>query len=88
MWRGGANNVDELSQLAAEPYKGGRTRAGFSLDKHSQREGSIYSSSSRKARVQNQEAQDIVDDILTTPGTQLINKTAKKMARPFPLLMR
>ncbi|OCQ23661.1 hypothetical protein A7985_06885 [Pseudoalteromonas luteoviolacea] len=80
------NNIDELSQLAAEPYKGGRTRAGFSLDKHSQREGSIYSSSSRKARVQNQEAQDIVDDILTTPGTKLINKTAKKNGQTVPVV--
>ncbi|WP_155732905.1 hypothetical protein [Pseudoalteromonas luteoviolacea] len=80
------NNIDEISQLAAEPYKGGRTRADFSLDKHSQREGSIYSSSSRKARVQNKKAQDIVDGILTTPETKLINKTAKKNGQTVPVV--
>ncbi len=79
-------DVDDLSKLAAKPYNGRRTRAGFSLDKHSQREGSVYSSSSRKAGVQNQEAQDIVDDILTTPGTQFINKTARKNGQPVSVI--
>lgn len=72
--------------MAAEPYKGGRTRAGFSLDKHPQRKGRVYLSSSRKAGVQNQEAQDIVDDILTTPGTQFINKTVRKNGQPVSVI--
>ena len=79
-------DVDALSKFAAEFYKNGRTRAGFSLDKHSQRQGSIYSSSSRKPAVQNEEAQDIIDDILTTPGTQFINKTARKDGVSVPVL--
>lgn len=75
-----------MSKFAAESYKNGRTRAGFSLDKHSQRQGSIYSSSSRKPAVQNKEAQDIIDDILTTLGTLFINKTAKKDGVSVPVL--
>lgn len=47
------------------------TDAGRALQKHGGREGSAYSYSSQKASVLNQEAQNIVNEILNNPNTKI-----------------
>ena len=63
--------VDQLSQAAASANRNGLTDAGRALQKHGGREGSVYTYSSQKSSVLNKEAQNIVDDILSTPGTKI-----------------
>ncbi|HDS5477784.1 hypothetical protein [Serratia liquefaciens] len=47
------------------------TDAGRALQKHGGRDGSVYSYTSQKAAVLNQEAQAIVNDILNNPSTKV-----------------
>ncbi|AFI90581.1 hypothetical protein C5E22_09835 [Pectobacterium parmentieri] len=47
------------------------TDAGRALQKHGGREGSVYSYSSQKASVLNQEAQTIVNEILNNTNTKI-----------------
>ncbi len=53
------------------PNRNGLTDAGRALQKHGGREGSAYSYSSQKASVLNQEAQNIVNEILNNPNTKI-----------------
>ncbi|WP_337236334.1 VENN motif pre-toxin domain-containing protein [Proteus faecis] len=64
-------NVDQLSQAAASANRNGLTDAGRALQKHGGREGSVYTYTDQKAATLNKEAQNIVNDILTTPGTKI-----------------
>ncbi len=64
-------SVDDLSRAAAQPRKGGFTEAGGSLQKHGSRPGSKWSQSDinvNKPSQANLRGQDLVDDVLTTPG--------------------
>jgi hypothetical protein len=75
--RGGntAPNRNRLSQAAAEPDRGGLTKAGRSLTKHApgQRSGSTkFPTLSGNPQQINRQAQDIVDHILTNPGTTVV----------------
>jgi RHS repeat-associated protein len=66
------SQADRLSRAAAAPDRGGFTVAGRSLTKHGvgARSGNSKFSVARGNPSQvNQQAQDIVDDILTNPGT-------------------
>jgi hypothetical protein len=68
----GVPSVDELSNAAGIPDKGGYTKAGRALQKHGSRPGSVYERpTSGKPNVMNQAGQNVVDDILTTPGSQV-----------------
>ncbi|WP_434524875.1 hemagglutinin repeat-containing protein [Photorhabdus asymbiotica] len=62
---------DNLNQAASAPNRNGLTDAGRALQKHGGREGSVYSYSSQKASVLNQEAQTIVSEILSNPNTKI-----------------
>ena len=62
---------DKLGQAASSPNRNGLTDAGRALQKHGGREGSVYSYSSQKASVLNQEAQAIVNEILNNPNTKI-----------------
>ena len=62
-------SLDELSRAAGAPDRNGLTVAGRSLQKHASRPGSAFATSSRRASDLNEAGQDVVDDILTTPGS-------------------
>jgi filamentous hemagglutinin len=62
---------DKLNQAASAPNRNGLTDAGRALQKHGGREGSVYSYTSQKAAVLNQEAQSIVNEILNNPNTKV-----------------
>ena len=63
----GVGSLDDLSKAAGEPDRNGLTKAGRSLQKHGGRPGSAFPSVSGHTNL-NKTAQDVVDDILTTPG--------------------
>lgn len=68
--------LDDLSKAAALPDKGGYTAAGRSLTKHAAgaRPGStLFPPLKGNTQAINNMAQNIVDDILTTPGTVMNN---------------
>ncbi len=69
-------SVDKLSQAASSVNRNGLSDAGRSLQKHSGRPGSVYSATDKKATTLNNEAQYIVDDILTNPKTTIEIRTA------------
>jgi RHS repeat-associated protein len=64
-------DVDQLSAAAGAFDRNGFTRAGRALQKHSSRPGSVYAqpSGTLNPSSYNQAGQEIVDDILTSPGT-------------------
>lgn len=63
--RAAMDNIDDLSRAARAADRGGLTRAGRALQKHSGRAGSAWPSVN--GRRLNEAAQEIVDDILTDP---------------------
>jgi len=75
--KGLTHSLDDLSAAAgAASGKNGFTAAGHSLTKHGagKREGnSLFPAPAGNAAAINRQAQTIVDDILTTPGTTVIN---------------
>lgn len=74
--KGTANSVDDLSRAAGAAGKGELTAAGNSLNKHGlgKREGnSLFPAPTGNPTAINRQAQDVVDDILTTPGTTVVN---------------
>lgn len=66
-----APSKDRLNEVASASNRNGLTDAGRALQKHGGREGSAYSYSSQKASVLNQEAQNIVNEILNNPNTKI-----------------
>ncbi|ACX88282.1 filamentous hemagglutinin family outer membrane protein [Pectobacterium parmentieri WPP163] len=62
---------DKLNQAASASNRNGMTDAGRALQKHGGREGSVYSYSSQKASVLNQEAQTVVNEILNNTNTKI-----------------
>ena len=69
-WPSGLD-VDQLSAAAGAADRNGLTKAGRALQKHSSRPGSAYVQPSGTLNPinYNQASQEIVDDILTAPGT-------------------
>jgi RHS repeat-associated protein len=68
--------IDRLSRAAAAPDRGGLTKAGRSLTKHGAgaRPGnSKFPAATGNPQQINQMAQDMVNDILTNPGTTVTN---------------
>jgi RHS repeat-associated protein len=66
------SQLDRYSRAAAAPDRGGLTKAGRSLTKHgtgARKGNSKFPAAKGSATQINQQAQDIVDDILTNPGT-------------------
>ncbi len=66
---GAARTLDKLSNAARAADKNNLTKAGRALQKHSDRTGSAFDAPSKKANDLNRQGQDIVDDILTNPGS-------------------
>jgi hypothetical protein len=67
--------VNDLSKAASVPDKGGFSVAGRSLTKHGSgaRDGnSVFPPAKGNQKSINQQAQDLVDDILTNPKTKII----------------
>jgi RHS repeat-associated protein len=60
--------LEALSKAASAPDRNGLTKAGRALQKHGDRPGSAYPKMS-SGRDLNETGQNIVDDILTTPGS-------------------
>jgi RHS repeat-associated protein len=63
-------SLDELSKAASKSDRGGLTKAGRALQKHSVRPGSAFPKVSGKEL--NTVGQDIVDDILTNPDSTTV----------------
>ena len=61
-------SVDDLSLAAQAQDKGGLTKAGRALQKHGDRQGSVFPQVKGGPKTLNPAGQEIVDDILTTPG--------------------
>ena len=73
---GATSLLDDLYYAAGAPDRGGLTAAGRSLTKHGAgaRPGnSLFPPATGNANAINQQAQNIVDDILTTPGSTIQN---------------
>ena len=73
-----APSLDALSQAAGAADRGGLTAAGRSLTKHGAgaRAGNTLSPAAKGSPATiNQTAQNVVDDILTTPGSALRNSS-------------
>lgn len=67
----GLRSLDDLSAAARALDRNGFTRAGRSLQKHHRRQGTAYGSGAKSAADFNREAHDLVDDILTAPGSKI-----------------
>ena len=66
---GAARTLDELSNAARAADRNDLTKAGRALQKHSDRTGTAFEASSKKASDLNRQGRDVVDDILTNPGS-------------------
>ena len=67
-------SVDDLSKAAQQLDKNGFTKAGRSLQKHGSRPGSKWNQSDinvNSPKQANSRAQDLVDDVLTSPGGKI-----------------
>lgn len=68
--------MDDFSRAAAAADKSGLTAAGRSLTKHgagARPDNALFPQATGNPAAINRQAQDIVDDILTNPGTQVTN---------------
>ncbi|GAA4349235.1 hypothetical protein GCM10023165_35840 [Variovorax defluvii] len=68
-------SLDDLSRAAGAAAKGGFTAAGRSLQKHGSRDGSKWTQGDidvNKPVQANSRGQDLVDDVLTSPGGQVV----------------
>jgi filamentous hemagglutinin len=73
-----APSIEDLSKAAGVPDRGGLTAAGRSLTKHgagARPSNTLFPPAKGNPATINQTAQNIVDDILTTPGTTTLNST-------------
>jgi len=61
--------LDDLSKVASAPDRNNLTKAGRALQKHGDRAGSAYPQVKGGPKKLNPAGQDVVDDILTTPGS-------------------
>jgi len=74
--KGAGKSLDDLSRVAATQKVGGFTQAGHSLQKHGSRPGSKWSQSDidvNKPGLANARGQQLVDDVLTTPGSRVVS---------------
>ena len=70
----GIGSLDDLSRAAGALDRGGLSAAGRQLQKHGSRPGSAFPGARGNPSAINQQGQQIVDDILTTPGTTTISR--------------
>jgi RHS repeat-associated protein len=72
--RGIARSAEELSQAAATLDREGLTVAGRALQKHGSRQGSAFPEATGNPQSINQQAQKMVDDILTSPSSTAVTR--------------
>ncbi|MFM7066737.1 MAG: FG-GAP repeat domain-containing protein, partial [Gammaproteobacteria bacterium] len=70
----GIGSLDALSRAAGALDRGGISAAGRQLQKHGSRPGSAFPGARGNPSAINQQGQQIVDDILTTPGTTTVSR--------------
>lgn len=70
----GIGSLDDLSRAAGALDRGGLSAAGRQLQKHGSRPGSAFPGARGNPSAINQQGQQIVDDILTTPGTTTVSR--------------
>ncbi len=70
----GLGSLDDLSRAAGALDRGGLSAAGRQLQKHGSRSGSAFPGARGNPAAINRQAQDIVDELLTTPGTSSVTR--------------
>ena len=70
--KSGVGSLDDMSRAAGAADRNGLTQAGRALQKHGDRPGSAFPQTKGGPGKLNPAGQDIVDDVLTTPGS--VNK--------------
>ena len=70
----GLGSLGDLSRAAGALDRGGLSAAGRQLQKHGSRSGSAFPGARGNPAAINRQAQDIVDDLLTTPGTTAVTR--------------
>lgn len=70
--RAGARSLDDLSRAASVADRNGLTAAGRAPQKHGSRPGSAFPQVSGHGNL-NRAGQEVVDDILTTPGARHVS---------------
>ncbi len=63
---GALNNAEELAKAGQQADKNGLTKAGRALQKHGDREGSVFPKSTGSASGRNQQGQEILESILSS----------------------
>jgi filamentous hemagglutinin len=71
---GGLGLLDDLSRAAGALDRSGLSAAGTQLQKHGSRAGSAFPAVRGNPAAINRQAQDIVDDLLTAPGTTTVTR--------------
>jgi RHS repeat-associated protein len=66
--------LDDLSRAAGAPDRGGLSAAGRQLQKHGGRPGSAFPSARGNPSAISHQGQQVVDDILTTPGATAVRR--------------
>jgi hypothetical protein len=61
-------SLDDLANAGKAMDRGGLTRAGRALEKHGGRQGSVFPKATGNVADKNRQGQEILEDILTTPG--------------------
>jgi len=65
----GGHSLDDLSRAGASIDRNGLSGAGRALQKHGDRPGSVFPSSTGTAAERSAQGQVVLDDILTNPGS-------------------
>jgi len=63
-------SLDDLANAGKAMDRGGLTRAGRALEKHGGRQGSLFPKATGNVAEKNRQGQEILEDILTNPGTK------------------
>ena len=74
-------SIDDLAQAAAAVDRGDLTLAGRALQKHGNREGSAFSSAQGNSAAVNEQAQQVVNEILNNPATTAIQRNTGRFGQ-------
>jgi RHS repeat-associated protein len=78
--------LDDLAEAAKVLDKGGElTRAGRQLEKHGSRPGSAFPRATGNAAAKNAAGQEIVEDIITNPGSRTVVLTSGRFKGGFDI---
>jgi RHS repeat-associated protein len=77
--------LDDLAASAGVAEAGGLTAAARALEKHGRRPGSAFPHAIGNTAAKNAAAQTVVEDILTSPGSRLVNLTSGRFKGGFDI---